>query len=103
VTGADGHAAGPAPLLTTLTSRKPRASLAVAGGARYPVRSVPTCLRCRRETPPPDEDDDLVLRLDGPPMLQALRELDRSGLDEDQLELVEALAAGLCPACGQEL
>lgn len=81
--------------------QEPRALLALAGAARYPLLLVPTCLRCRREVPPPDEGDDLVLRLDGAPMLQALRELDRSGLDEQQLATVDALAAGLCPVCGQ--
>jgi hypothetical protein len=34
-------------------------------------------------------------------MLAAVRELDRSKLDEHQLEVVEALEAELCPICGR--
>lgn len=62
----------------------------------------PTCIRCRRETEEP-EGDDLVLRLDGAPMLSALRAVSREKLDERQRELLEQLAAGLCPTCGREL
>jgi hypothetical protein len=58
------------------------------------------CLRCRRPLPV-EEEDGVALTLDGPPMLAAVRELDRSELDEHQLEVVEALAAELCPVCGR--
>jgi hypothetical protein len=60
---------------------------------------VPTCIRCRRDTDPPT--DDLEVRLDGPEMLAAIRETDREELDEAQRAFVEALEAGLCPACGR--
>jgi len=63
---------------------------------------LPTCIRCRRETEAP-EGDELALRLDGRPMLEALRELDPELLDDRQREVLDRLAAGLCPACGAAL
>ena len=61
---------------------------------------MPTCFRCRRET---DEraGDDLVLRLDGREMLEALRATPREDLDDAQRRVLDRLAAGLCPVCGQ--
>jgi hypothetical protein len=59
------------------------------------------CLRCRRPLPVEEEQGGVALTLDGAPMLAAVRDLDRSKLDEHQLEVVEALEAGLCPMCGR--
>lgn len=61
----------------------------------------PVCIRCRQETEESDEGD-LVLRLDGAPMLAAIRAVPRERLDERQRELLDRLAAGLCPTCGRE-
>lgn len=69
---------------------------------RYPVPSVPTCLRCRRETER-REGSDLELRLDGPELLAALRAQPREDLDEEQREMVDRIAAGLCLTCGRAL
>lgn len=62
----------------------------------------PVCIRCRRETEGP-ESDDVVLRLDGTPMLAALRAERREDLTEAQRELLDRIAAGLCPTCGRDL
>jgi len=66
------------------------------------VAVPPVCIRCRRET---EEDDagDVVISLDGRPMLEALREVDREKLDETQREVLDRIAAGLCPVCGQAI
>jgi hypothetical protein len=62
----------------------------------------PVCIRCRAETEE-DREGDLALRLDGRPMLEALRAAPRESLSDEQRAFLDRLAAGMCPVCGRAL
>jgi hypothetical protein len=61
----------------------------------------PVCIRCRRESAEPSEDGEV--RLDGPELLAAIREEKERPLDPAQREVLERVAAGLCPSCGRAI
>jgi hypothetical protein len=60
------------------------------------------CLRCRRPLEPEDEDD-VSLSLDGPVMLRAIRDERAAAKTDEDRELLDRFAEGLCPVCGRGL